>query len=96
MVFILITCVTQGKKNIDKSKGIVPIIRKQIYATEKISIYASSKLVIFSTRKDASTKIPLVLSEFCQEQRQVRVSRQQLYEFVKNRFMTQGRENESY
>lgn len=36
------------------------------------------KLVIFYTRGNESTEIPLVLSEFCQEQRQVHVLRQQL------------------
>jgi len=76
--FLLLLRALLKAKFIDKSKGIITNYSQTDICKQQENIYASSKtIVIFCTREDASTKIPFVLSEFCQEQRQVRVLRQQ-------------------
>lgn len=67
-------------KNVEKSKGIIHGDYSQIDIREqRENIYVSPKTSYsLRARKDACNKIPLVLSEFCQEQRQLCVSRQQL------------------
>lgn len=56
-------------KNLEKSKGIIHGDYSQIDIREQRENIFPKTSYILRARKDASTKISLVLSEFCQEQR---------------------------